>query len=216
LRSKHRNFITEANIERADHLRTKLGINVGPPKPAELPRCYKGVKQTFAMYVQQHDTPYGRSMVELTKVGGLVNLGSFYDMGRLPLHLGGGYGRVMWIALRGSKWLDFKTWAGFRELVFDRDHGECCKCGKSVRGVTFVCDHKIPLFKGGRDWWQDPEMINFQTLCEECNKVKTRLDMAVPVKAKEKAQHEQHLVSLGFLFEKPVNHQLDKFLITCC
>jgi 5-methylcytosine-specific restriction endonuclease McrA len=60
-------------------------------------------------------------------------------------------------------------------------------CGKVIaekdeRGYwpsqpDFVCDHIIALCLDGKDWWEDPEMTNFQTLCENCNKVKTRRDM---------------------------------------
>lgn len=143
----------------------------------------------------------------------LVSLKSFYDMGRLPLHLGGDYGRVMWTALRGSKWINFTTWQEFREYVRTRDEGKCRMCGKNIFGETFVCDHIIPLFKGGRDWWQDPEMTNFQSLCEDCNKKKTRSDVAKPKVVKQKLGLRV-IQYAGFVFEEPDKNvqQLDKFL----
>ena len=76
-------------------------------------------------------------------------------------------------------------------------------------GATYVCDHIFPLFKGGRDWWQDPDMSNFQTLCVECNIIKTANDLFKPKKAKERAIQ---YVSLAYLFEKPINYQLDKWV----
>lgn len=142
----------------------------------------------------------------------------------MPLHLGGDYGRVMWTALAGSKWLDFKTWASFRFEVFIRDNGTCKRCGKVIAEKSregywpyqppFVCDHIVPLFKDGKDWWEDPEMYNFQTLCEDCNKIKTRLDVA-----KQRVIKQKHGIQTiqygGFVFEQPskVDHPLEQFLV---
>lgn len=73
------------------------------------------------------------------------------------------------------------SWEMFRYRVFERDNNRCKICGKE-RGQRsdFICDHIIPLFKGGKDWWEDWQMINFQTLCPECNKVKTANDLRNP------------------------------------
>lgn len=101
------------------------------------------------------------------------------------------------------------SWRAFRNRVFQRDNKECVKCGKSLnRRTDFVCDHIYPLFKGGRDWWEDPEMTNFQTLCPECNAEKTGVDFTIPKTLKEKAR----IVSIARIFDIPENHQLDKFL----
>ncbi len=152
-----------------------------------------GVKQTFTIYIK----PYARTgyfrgkTVQLTRVGTLVSLDSFYDMGRIPWTLGWGNGRVSWIGQKGSKWLRFLTWDSFRWRVLDRDGGKCRMCGRSVaekvtegqyaglwkNDAVFVCDHIIPLCKDGKDWHEDPEMLNFQTLCVDCNKIKTKNDM---------------------------------------
>jgi hypothetical protein len=186
-----------------------------------------GLEQTFAMYFRKSsETHYDtRPMVKLTRVGGLVSLYSFYDFGRLPLHLGGGFGRVMWTALSGSKWLDFKTWGSFRLDVFIRDNGICQRCHKVIAQKDeqsywpyqppFVCDHIIPLFKGGKDWWEDPEMTNFQTLCEECNKIKTKHDVSKPKVIKQKLALKT-IQYAGFVFEQiePINHSLDKFILS--
>ena len=184
-----------------------------------------GLKQTFAMYCKPYAQTHYASVpiIKLTRIGALVSLESFYDMGRLPLHLGGDFGRVMWTALTGSTWLDFKTWSSFRWEVLDRDGGICQICHKVIttkdqsgywRNVTFVCDHIIPLCKGGRDWWQDQNMTNFQTLCEDCNKIKTAHDMAKPKLIKQKLDLRV-IQYLGFVFEErqPVNQQLDKFVL---
>jgi hypothetical protein len=107
--------------------------------------------------------------------------------------------------------IQYDCWAYFREKVFLRDKKTCQQCNRNLEHSNFICDHIFPLFKGGKDWWQDPEMTNFQTLCEECNKIKTTNDLFKPKKAKEKAFQ---YISLAYIFDKPVNHQLDKFLLS--
>lgn len=202
---KKRNYLKEAEIERVDHIRAKIGSQVGPPKPVELPCCYEGIKQTFFIYVKQYITSYGRPMIRLTRIGSMVSLDSLYNFGRIPLTMGGNQ-RITWVGTKGSKWLDFHTWQYFREQVYNRDKGICQICHKPTR--SYVCDHIIPLFKGGRDWWEDPTMSNFQTLCEACNKVKTKRDVSKPKKAKEMAK----LIYIASLFEVPKDYSLEKFL----
>ena len=171
--------------------------------------------ETFFLIVEGHLKAYHYHFL-LTRISHMVTLESLYDFGRLPLTLGGNYGRVMWAGQRGlHKWLNFRTWGYFRLLVLQRGNFQCTKCRKKLRVPTeypdlyeylpFVCDHIIPLFKGGKDWYEDPEMINFQTLCEDCNREKTKLDKCVPKTSKERAE----LISRGL---KPnLNHQLNEF-----
>jgi hypothetical protein len=196
--------------------------------PEEIPLCRLCID---SFHITNHkieckkcDTPKFFKM-KFTHVNSLVSLKSFYDLGRLPFHLGGSYGRVMWTALDGSKWLDFKTWGSFRLDVFVRDNGTCKMCGKVIAEKDehgyypyqppFVCDHIIPLFKDGKDWWEDPEMTNFQTLCEECNKIKTKHDVSKPKVIKQKLGLKT-IQYAGFVFEQrePVNHSLDQFILS--
>lgn len=160
-----------------------------------------------------------RSKMVITRVFGITSLESFYDFGRLPTNIcGDDRGlRVSWFAERGrDKWLNFQSWQIFRVDVFDRDNGRCVSCGKEltvnhgsyIDVLPFVCDHVLPLFKGGKDWWEDPLMTNFQTLCVDCDKKKTAMDKAVPKTGKGKAK----LVSLGWCFERPCDYKLEKFL----
>lgn len=153
----------------------------------------KGLKQVFAMYVKPFaKTEYNRKkLVNFSRVGGLVSLVSFYDLGRVPITLGWGNGRVMWVGQKGSKWFNFRTWGEFRWRVFDRDNGVCQMCGKVLgekvtdgscvglwkNDAVFVCDHIVPLCKDGKDWYENSDMTNFQTLCSDCNKIKTNGDM---------------------------------------
>lgn len=222
MRGSKRNRIYDNFAERIDAIRAESNWAIGPCEPAKLPVCCEGVKQTFAMYVNYDNTPFSRPMVKLTRVGGLVTLSSFYDMGRLPLHIGWGNGRVQWIALDGSKWLEFRSWDGFRFRVFIRDNGTCKLCGKVISRKDehgywpyrpdFVCDHIIPLFKGGKDWHEDPEMTNFQTLCVDCNKKKTRHDVSKLRVVKER-KGIQTVSYGGFVFEQVAkrDHLLEKF-----
>jgi len=77
------------------------------------------------------------------------------------------------------------SWETVRYEIFKRDGGKCTKCGKIflIPGITvdfkpdvskLIADHIIPIELGGGMWDRD----NIQTLCIECNKVKTREDMA--------------------------------------
>ena len=122
-----------------------------------------------------------------------------------------------------SNYRQVKTWEDFRWQVLNKDNGVCQKCGIVIatRNSTerfenasdFICDHIIPLCKGGRDWWEDVLMTNFQSLCLKCNKLKTAHDMAKPkvMKARYNLQKIQYL---GWVFEKnvAVDHPLEKFL----
>lgn len=140
-----------------------------------------------------------------------VSLKSFYDMGRIPITIGWGNGRVSWTGQKGSKWFNFHTWGEFRLKVLIRDNGICQKCGKVVASKDesgrwpyqpkFVCDHILPLFKGGKDWHEDPEMTNFQTLCVDCNKIKTRHDVAKPHVIKQRLGLKT-IQYAGFVFEE--------------
>jgi hypothetical protein len=160
--------------------------------------------------------------MKFTHVNNLPSLALFYDIGRIPLTIGWGNGRVSWIGQKGSKWINFHTWGGFRLKVFERDNGICKKCGKVIAKLTdkgywdcnpdFICDHIVPLFKGGKDWHEDSEMLNFQTLCVQCNKVKTRSDVAKPKVVKQKLNLKVTQYA-GFIFETVIqkDNPLEKY-----
>lgn len=117
--------------------------------------------------------------------------------------------------------VQFDCWAWFRARVFKRDNGCCQKCGKTIGEPDsgyyvggYVCDHIIPLFKGGKDWWEDLEMVNFQTLCDDCNKIKTKHDVAKPHVIKQKLGLKT-IQYAGFVFEQPDKtiRPLDNWLV---
>ena len=86
-------------------------------------------------------------------------------------------------------------WSDLREKTFKRDNYTCAKCGlrptkietivKSYDPVVIkkiktnnpdpsklIGDHITPIALGGDEW----DIDNVQTLCKECNKIKTKLD----------------------------------------
>ncbi len=110
------------------------------------------------------------------------------------------------------RFVQFRSWNEYREKVFLKDNGKCVMCGKIlghflperncwVIDETFYCDHIVPLFKGGKDWHEDPEMTNFQTLCVDCNKIKTRCDVAKPHVVQQKLGLKT-IQYARFVFEK--------------
>jgi len=115
------------------------------------------------------------------------------------------------------------SWDMFRWMVFKRDRYHCKVCGKSLRKKkyvgkgydysSFVCDHIIPLFKGGRDWWHDPCMLNFQTLCITCNKQKTASDLSKPRKPHlSKKLFSQTHAYTKYNMSAESYHKLEKFM----
>ena len=81
-------------------------------------------------------------------------------------------------------------WGQLKDRVHQRDNFTCVRCGlrptKMVRysslpgareheeidHAKLVADHIIPIAIGGPQW----DINNIQTLCEDCNKAKTRGD----------------------------------------
>ena len=103
----------------------------------------------------------------------------------------------------------YLSWQEFRCHVFERDGKRCKICGKDLtisdvdtRGrklapYSYVCDHIVPLSHGGTDWHNDPDMINFQTLCVLCNSKKTGADLSKPKTAKEESKRNVTLAQMG-------------------
>jgi 5-methylcytosine-specific restriction endonuclease McrA len=95
-----------------------------------------------------------------------------------------------------GKYLIIYGWPDLRHKAFQRDNFTCIQCGYSPKIKRFdheeyarsnhmkyvettdpdesqlVGDHKLPIALGGEEW----DINNIQTLCKECNKVKTRAD----------------------------------------
>lgn len=73
-----------------------------------------------------------------------------------------------------SSSLIFTSWADLRLKVFRRDHYKCVICGHKDYSDKLIADHIIPIALDGDEW----DMDNIQTLCEECNKIKTKHDIS--------------------------------------
>ncbi len=60
-------------------------------------------------------------------------------------------------------------WSSIRRKALKRDNFRCVKC----IGNGIIADHIIPIALGGDEW----DLDNIQTLCETCNKIKTKKDI---------------------------------------
>ena len=77
------------------------------------------------------------------------------------------------------------SWNVYRLKVFERDNYICKMCELKVSDPSnLIADHITPISIGGDNW----DMNNLQTLCVDCNKIKTAQDMKVisEYRAKEK------------------------------
>jgi hypothetical protein len=69
---------------------------------------------------------------------------------------------------------DMKFYKPFtRRLVYERDEGKCCYCGKEVSLSKFTYDHIIAKSNGGLTNWQ-----NIVTCCLKCNSKKSNKTLA--------------------------------------
>lgn len=65
-------------------------------------------------------------------------------------------------------------WPDLRMEAIKRDSYTCKLCGKkheTKKGL--IVDHIIPIAIGGEQW----DINNLQTLCQSCNKAKTKIDI---------------------------------------
>ncbi len=67
----------------------------------------------------------------------------------------------------------FTSWNMLRAKILERDDYTCLKCRHdNIESYNLIADHIIPIALGGDEW----DMANIQTLCLECNKIKTKQD----------------------------------------
>ncbi len=87
----------------------------------------------------------------------------------------------------------FTNWASLRNKVLRRDHNKCVKCGTKEKfefgTINLIADHIIPIALGGDEW----DINNIQTLCSDCNKIKTKQDH----KDIAKGRRKERLESIG-------------------
>ncbi len=93
----------------------------------------------------------------------------------------------------GDFWKDhveILDWSVTRSMVFKRDNYSCKMCNKRFVNVAkypphkgeeyaqsemLIGDHIVPIAVGGSEF----DMENIQTLCIDCNKIKTKEDMGL-------------------------------------
>lgn len=88
---------------------------------------------------------------------------------------------------------NFTSWAVLRDTILKRDNYRCVKCGKLYHNFELIADHIKPIALGG----DESDINNIQTLCKECNKIKTSNDMKEIAKLRviEKKQEGNQLLN---------------------
>jgi len=56
-----------------------------------------------------------------------------------------------------------------RLLVWDRDHGQCVRCGSALRWTTWQCHHRRPRALGGSSRPDTNVPANLLALCPSCH-----------------------------------------------
>ena len=116
---------------------------------------------------------------------------------------------------------EFTSWQGLREKVFKRDNYSCVKCGDDRREIeintkekrmvgsdgekviykevevcymrsNFIGDHIVPIALGGKEF----DIDNVQTLCLNCNKEKTSIDIKEISIQRELKKNKQKTLNL--------------------
>lgn len=67
----------------------------------------------------------------------------------------------------------FRVWQYWKVKAFERDKYTCVKCKEEKEQSQLIADHIIPIAIGGEEY----DLKNVQTLCINCNKIKTKEDM---------------------------------------
>ena len=100
--------------------------------------------------------------------------------------------------------VEIRDWGATRSMVFKRDNYTCAMCDKRFVHISkyppyegqefaekemLVADHITPIAIGGDEW----DINNIQTLCIDCNKIKTAQDMKLIAEARK----EQKMIEIG-------------------
>lgn len=115
-------------------------------------------------------------------------------------------------------------WSHMRNKILERDDFTCLKCGKCPTsekhyGIDnaqvwiqpdrskLVVDHILPIALGGDEY--DPS--NLQTLCQDCNKVKTAEDLKMINRERYKEINGEYKLTREEYIAKTF-HKLDEFV----
>ena len=96
-------------------------------------------------------------------------------------------------------------WGALRMKAFERDKFKCVKCGAFHEAWDLIGDHIKPISLGGDEW----DLNNIQTLCSECNKIKTKADQGDIAKQRaiEKKQEGNQTLSWNDALKGVKNEQ---------
>ena len=64
------------------------------------------------------------------------------------------------------------NWSDMRIKILNRDKNICIHCKKEFPSYNLRADHIKPIALGGDEW----DINNIQTLCIDCDKIKTKKD----------------------------------------
>ena len=87
-----------------------------------------------------------------------------------------------------------------RAQAFKRDNYTCKHCGKLFDKSNLVGDHIIPIAVGGPEF----DINNVQTLCIQCNKLKTKRDAGAIAKHRRREREQKYdiaMVEVKFLVQ---------------
>jgi 5-methylcytosine-specific restriction protein A len=99
---------------------------------------------------------------------------TFCSGGGIRFHRGGATWEGAWGCV--EEWRVRTSSSFLRRVVWARDRGRCAGCRRACGGLrgAWVADHRHALCLGGSGG-----LDNLQTLCRECESVKTRVDHRV-------------------------------------
>jgi len=95
-----------------------------------------------------------------------------------------------------------QDWKEIRKKAFKRDNNTCAYCKNKFESRSeLVGDHIIPIAVGGREF----DLNNVQTLCIQCNKIKTKRDARVIAKHRRREKelkYDSGMVEVKFPIQK--------------
>ena len=104
-----------------------------------------------------------------------------------------------------------QDWSVIRAQAFKRDNYTCKYCGKRfalkydnieiANSSKLIGDHIIPIAVGGEEF----DIDNVQTLCVDCNKIKTKRDMRIIAKYRKREKELKYgidLIKVSFPLQK--------------
>ena len=87
-----------------------------------------------------------------------------------------------------------KDWKEIRLQAIKRDKNTCQWCGKKeVNTSDLIGDHILPIAVGGKEF----DLDNIQTLCGDCNKLKTKRDAQIIAKHRRREKELKYDIEIN-------------------